>query len=248
MKRNKKVLIITIIVSFSVLVITIGYYLFNKTEIDNNNITAFYVQEFLEETPESETLLREIDKTTQEFLDIDAYKKGFYFSKFHKRYIKDTLGLGYDSAENDGVKKQYFNEVIMLRLKVLAYQGDIEEYNKLFDTYIYDIENNLYTNVRLASLFISDEKHPVSYDSELFEIIETSFISSYNDCKEVTTKFYLLNEIVEFYSHFDECFTKKEFYRKELVELIKNNRVLLQKNISVQSQSVDGSVSYTQKS
>ena len=49
MKRNKKVLIITIIVSFSVLVITIGYYLFNKTEIDNNNITAFYVQEFLEE-------------------------------------------------------------------------------------------------------------------------------------------------------------------------------------------------------
>ena len=210
-----------------------SYYLINKREIETNNYVAFYVQEFLENTPKSDTVLTEVNITTAEFLENDAYEKGFLFSKFHKKYIVDAFSVvNNNSIEKDMIKNQYFYEVILLRLKILAYQENVEEYNELFDTYIYDIENNSYTNVRLVSLFINDEKHPVLYNSELFEIIESSFIGAYDGCKDVTTKFYLLNEIVQFYSSFDECTSEKDLYRKELVELIKNNKSLLQESLS----------------
>lgn len=230
--KNKKIFFIAILVVLFVLLVICGYYLINKTAIKCNNKTAFYVEEFLEETPTSKTVLNEIDKTTQEFLDIDAFNTGFYFSKFHKQYIADVVGL--DNNDRNRIKNQYFNEVIMLRLKVLAYQEDIEIYNKLFDTYIYDIEDNLYTNVRLVSLFISDEKHPILYESELFELVEKSFVRAYDNCDNITMKFYLLNEMIQFYSHFEECFSEETFYRELMAELVNNNKVLLQEILSDQ--------------
>lgn len=233
MKKKQKFLIFVLSIITIIILVIVGCYLINKREIELNNRVAFYVQEFLETTPKSDTVLTEVNTTTAEFLDVDAYDKGFCFSKFHEKYIDDTLGIENNiSNKKDIIKNQYFNEVILLRLKILAYQGNIEEYNELFDTYIYDIENNLYTNVRLVSLFVNDEKHPVSYNSELFEIIETSFVGVYNKCNDVTTKFYLLNEIIQFYSNFEECSNEEELYRKELVELVKNNKGLLQKTIS----------------
>ncbi len=240
MKKAKKVLIVVFVIIAIVLSIITGLYLINKSEIELNNRVAFYVQEFLKNTPKSDTVLTEVDNATAEFLAVDAYDNGFYFSKFHKKYITDAFWLDNNSNEKHLIKNQYFNEVIMLRLKVLAYQGNAEAYHKLFDTYIYDIESNLYTNVRFVSLFINDEKHPVSYNSELFEIIETSFVGAYDNCNDVTTKFYLLNEIVQFYGNFKECSNKEELYRKELVELINNNKAVLQDTIS---EVVQGTVS-----
>lgn len=217
-------------------IISTPIWLYRGENIENIrliNTSKIYVGLYLEQTSIKEHTLIDIDETTRKVLYHDSFNKCYVFTNYMKEYIRD---MGFiDSLclkEYNEYKQRYFYEIILLRLKVLAYQGDAEAYHKLFDTYIYDIENNLFTSIRLISLFINDEKHPISCSSELFEIIETSFVGAYDNCKDVTTKFYLLNEIVQFYSNFKECSNKEELYRKELVELIKNNKAVLQETIA----------------
>ena len=140
MSKIKKIIIVlvSIILIFSVFIIS--YYLINKSSIDTNNHCVLYVRNFLCSVPKSEILLNDIEEKTSDFLNSETYENGFYLSDFHKNYIKDIVLYGIEKSNRNLTKQQYFNEVIMLRMRVLAIQGNIEDHNKLFEKYIYDIE------------------------------------------------------------------------------------------------------------
>ena len=115
----------------------------------------------------------------------------------------------------------------MLRLKVLAVQGQTDDYNELFFAHVYDIVTNLHTSNQYVSSFVNDKNFIIEWNGDLYKIIENALVKATEDCEDNTTKFYLLNEIIRFYDCFDEDADNKEFYRKQLGELVKENKTEL---------------------
>lgn len=228
MNKNKKVLIISVSFILVFCIFVIGYYIFNKSNIDTNNHCVLYVRNFLYTSPKSEALLEEIEQKTSDFLSENSYNKGFYLSDFHKKYIKDATLYGTDKESRGLIKQQYFNEVIMLRMKILAIKGNVVEHNELFDKYIIDIENNINTRGQYIHAYLYDENYSLEYNDDVFVLIEDAYVTTYQKCEDMKLKFILLNEIIEFYKNFDECIEKQDFYRSELNKLIQSNKDVLQ--------------------
>lgn len=228
MSKSRKIISILVSMILSLSILVVGYYAINKSSINTNNHCVLYVRNFLHSSPKSEILLNEIEEKTSEFLNNKTYEKGFYLSNFHKNYLKDIVLYGAEKSNRNLIKQQYFYEVIMLRMRVLAIQGNIEDHNKLFKKYIYDIEENINTRGQYLDAYLYDTNNLLEYNDELFILLEESYITAYQECENIKLKFILLNEIIEFYKDFDECSEQQVFYQNELNQLIKDNKDSLQ--------------------
>lgn len=224
MKKRKRVFIILFVALIIGIVIS-SYYFVNKRAIQTNNQCSLYVDMWLSELPDSETLLDFILEDTSDFIENKTLDKGFYFSYYQNKFIDENTIFGlFSSKDKELYKQRFYNEVIMLRLKALAFNGEKREYNELFFKSIYDIESNFFTSNEYVAYFVGDSTCSVEWNSDLYKMIEQPLIKVNEECEDIKLRFYILNELVLFYSSFEETADKEEYYRKELVELIKNNK------------------------
>ena len=224
MKKHKKLFILisaVLLICFAVLC----YYLINIQTIHINNQCFTYVEEYLEQLPKDEAVLSEIDVTTQTFLEENVIEKPIFFTEFFKSYVYEKIFYeGPLDSDADSIKRKYLNEVVMLRLKVLAVKGEEPEYNKLFHEYIDDIEDCFYTSLTYKNYWYSEVAYPIEFSNSIYNIVILAYEKEIEACDDLKLKYLLLNDLAEFYAHFDNCEKEEEMCRKQISEIIKTNK------------------------
>ena len=188
-----------------------------------NNKCASYTEKYLYQLPTNKDLLKEIDKSTEEFLNQDTFHKNYFLSKFQLDYIPDSLfftgDVGFDKTD---LKQEGFVEVVILRLRVLAILGKNEEYSRLFSKYCDDIANCFFTSSKYIEYWNSDKNYPIKPGEDLLELIVTEYKNIIDTCLTDIDRYYMLQDLQSVclpYEYYEE---EVDWCQEEIVKIIKN--------------------------
>ena len=188
-----------------------------------NNKCASYVEKYLYELPNDKDLLKEIDKSTGEFLTKNTFEKNYFLSKFQLNYIPDSIfftgDVGFDKTD---LKQEGFIEVIILRLRVLAVQGKYQEYKSLFTQYCDDIADCFFTGCRYVEYWQSDNNYPIKPGNELFELIITEYKNVISTCSTDIDRYHMLRDLQSIclpYKYYED---EVDWCQEEILKIMKN--------------------------
>ena len=163
-----------------------------------------------------------MEKTRDLFKKIRDTKGTFYAEM---GLIKDRNGM--DLTEAEDIKKrwqEYFNNIIMLRLKALAVLGKSEEYEKLFLESVYDLENCFSTRYCYNGYWYDDPNYSFEQRPDIFNIVVQGYETALSNTNDDKMEFLIVSNLNLLYAR-DE--SKAEYYRKYENRLISENPQIL---------------------
>ncbi len=190
-----------------------------------NNKCATYVEKYLYQLPKDQSLLEEIDKTTEQFLLEDTFNKNYFFSRFQINFVRETFSFEEtEGFEKTDLKQKFFLEVVILRLRVLAINGENQEYLHLFKQYCDDISACAYTRSQYIDYWKNDENYPLKPDSELYTLIFSAYADVVELCSNDMDRYHMLLALSNVYMLYGEHYKQQiEWCQNEIQEIIKKN-------------------------
>ena len=219
--RTKKRYIILIFISCIVLCVMFSSFLYFPGLILNYKC-ASYTEKYLYQLPTDKDLLKKLDQTTAEFFNLDTFHKNYIFSKFQLDYIPDLLFFTGDvGVDKTDLKQEGFVEVVILRLRDLAIQGEYQEYKNLFTEYCDDIAACFFTGCRYIEYWQSDNNYQINPGDDLFELIITEYKNVIDACSTDIDRYYMLRDLQSVclpYEYYEE---EVDWCQEEIVKIMK---------------------------
>ena len=209
--KKKAVLIIGLVL----LVIISSFIVFifkNYDSIVTLNNCKQDVEKYLTYFPTDEVTLEGILIETENVCYNDDFQK-YFFSEYYKDYVYDIFFYGKISTkEREDMKQEYFNNIIMLRLKALAVLGKSKEYEKLFLKSVYDLEICSSTRFCYNDYWYDDPNYSFEQRPDIFNIVVQGYETALSNTDDDKTEFLIVSNLSALYYGKDE--SKAEYYRK----------------------------------
>ncbi len=222
---KKKTGIIVGLVLFAIMISFIVFIFKNYDSILTLNNCKQDVEQYLTYLPTDEIVLEGILIETENICYNDDFQTYFFFSEYYKDYVYDIFFYGKISTkERKDMKQEYFNNIIMLRLKALAVLGKSEEYEKLFLESVYDMENCFSTRYCYRGYWYEDPNYSFEQRPDIFNIVVQGYETALSNTNDDKMELLIVSNLQDLYAR-DE--SKTEYYRKYKNQLISENPQIL---------------------
>ena len=221
---KKKIGFITVLVLLATMISSFVFVFKNYDAILEVNNCKHYVEQYLTCLPTDEAELESIAIVTNKVCSNDDFKTYFLFSEYYKDYIYEIFFYGKISTkERKDMRQEYFNNIVMLRLKTLAVLGDNEEYKNLFLESVYDIENCFNTMYCYKKYWYIDPNYPITHRTDIFNTVVQGYETALANTKDNKMEFLIVSNLHDLYASVKVDESKTEYYSKYENQLINKN-------------------------